>query len=140
MALLYFDEFCKKTKLPSATRARIADSYRFTSEKISLAKKLLQKELTGISSKNKYCIVAVGSYGRYEASRESDLDGYVIYEKNLPRKILAAIDSKIKKAAKEANIRFSDGFEHISLNDMHKNIGGKDDTNPIHYEQNFVLA
>ena len=38
MALLYFDEFCKKTKLPSATRARIADSYRFTSEKISLAK------------------------------------------------------------------------------------------------------
>ena len=72
MALLYFDEFCKKTKLPSATRARIADSYRFTSEKISLAKKLLQKELTGISSKNKYCIVAVGSYGRYEASRESD--------------------------------------------------------------------
>ena len=73
--------------------------------------------------------MAVGSYGRYEASRESDLDGYVIYEKNLPRKILAAIDSKIKKAAKEANIRFSDGFEHISLNDMHKNIGGKDDTN-----------
>lgn len=130
MPLLYFDEFCKKTKLPSATCARIADSYRFTSEKISLAKKLLQKELTGISSKNKYCIVAVGSYGRYEASQESDLDGYVIYEKNLSQVTIVAINEKIKEVARKSGIRLSGGFDPISLDDMHKNIGGNDDTNP----------
>lgn len=129
MALLYFDEFCKKTKLPSATRARIADSYRFTSEKISLAKKLLQKELTGISSKNKYCIVAVGSYGRYEASQESDLDGYVIYEKNLSKKTIALINKKIKDVAKSCGMELSRGFSPISFEKMYKNIGGKRDTN-----------
>jgi hypothetical protein len=131
MALLYFDEFCKKTKLPSATCSKIADSYKFTSEKISLAKKLFQKELKTLSFfKDKYCIVAVGSYGRYEASQESDLDGYVIYEKDLPEKTIAIINEKIKEVARWGGIRLSGGFNHISLNDMHKNIGGRNDTNP----------
>lgn len=130
MALLYFDEFCKKSNLSSATCSRIADSYRFTSEKISLAKNLLQKELTTTSSKDKYCIVAVGSYGRYEASQESDLDGYVIYEKDIPKKTIATINKKIKEVARRGGIKFSGGFDSISLNDMHKNIGGKNDTNP----------
>lgn len=130
MPLLYFDEFCKETKLPSATCSIIADSYRFTSGKISLTKKLLQKGLKTITSKDKYCIVAVGSYGRYEASQESDLDGYVIYEKNLPQTTIAAIDEKIKEVAQKSGIRHSGGFDPISLDDMHKNIGGKDDTNP----------
>lgn len=130
MALLYFDEFCKKTKLPFATCSRIADSYRFTSEKISLAKKLFQKELKTIYFKDKYCIVAVGSYGRYEASQESDLDGYFIYEKALPKKTIAIINEKIKEVAHKSSIRLSRGFNPISLNDMHKNIGGRNDTNP----------
>ncbi|KAF0146016.1 MAG: hypothetical protein FD156_384 [Nitrospirae bacterium] len=137
MPLLYFEEFCKETKLPSATCSIIADSYRFTAEKISLTKKLLQKELKAITSKDKYCVVAVGSYGRYEASQESDLDGYIIYEKNLPTRVLTTIDSKIKKVAREGSIRLSEGFKHISLNDMHKNIGGEDDTNP--YITNRIL-
>lgn len=131
MALLYFDEFCKKSSLPSSACSRILISYKFTSGKIATARRILQKELAASSLKGRYCIVAVGSYGRYEASIESDLDIYIIYVKSVSKETIKAVRRVIKAMTKAANIKMSKGFKSISIEEMHKNIGGKNDTNPL---------
>lgn len=82
-----------------------------------------------IKYEGEYCIVAIGSYGRYEASKESDLDVYVIYSKKMPPITINKINKIVQQTSKQAGIKCSSGFEPISLNEMHKNIGGKKDRN-----------
>lgn len=90
---------------------------------------LLEKQLNAIKFKGDFCAVAVGSYGRYEASEQSDLDVYVIHTSKMHWATRKKIDKVIRETAKSSGIKCSGGFESISLDDMRKNIGGKNDTN-----------
>jgi predicted nucleotidyltransferase len=129
MALLYFDDLCKKAKLFSSAYATVINAHDFTSNKIHTAKEILQKQLAEVPFKNDYCILSVGSYGRYEASPESDLDIYIIHKKQVSNVTLSNAYKRIKEMAKTADIKLSKGFEPIPLETLQENIGGKKDTN-----------
>ncbi|KKK82719.1 hypothetical protein LCGC14_2800580, partial [marine sediment metagenome] len=89
-----------------------------------ISKKFLIKKNKGI------CIVAVGSYGRGEASKESDIDVYVIHKGELPREKEREINCLISDTAKMAEVKYSSGFDSIAIKEMIRNIGGNADTNP----------
>ncbi len=125
----YLEQFNSKCKLPARSIATITNFYSFSTNKITSIRSILVKRLKAVKYKGEYCIVAVGSYGRYEASKQSDLDVYVIYSNKMSGETEKQINEIIKNTAGELKIKWSDGYESISLNDMQKNIGGDNDTN-----------
>lgn len=106
------------------------DFHSFSTDKIAAIKSLLKKRLQAVRCDGDCCIVAVGSYGRYEASAQSDLDVYMIYSKKMSADMERDINEIIRDTAREAGVRCSIGFESISIDAMYKNIGGEEDTNP----------
>jgi predicted nucleotidyltransferase len=127
--LKYLKEFHSHSSLPSLALSTIKDFHAFSTKKINAIRGLLEKRLSAIKYDGEYCIVAIGSYGRYEACKESDLDVYVIYSKKMLPETIKKINKIVQQTSKQAGIECSTGFESISLNEMHKNIGGKKDTN-----------
>jgi predicted nucleotidyltransferase len=128
--LKYLTEFNSKSKLPSRSKSAFTDFQTFSTEKIETIRSLLKKRLQAIQCEGDCCVVAVGSYGRYEASAQSDLDVYVIYSKKMSADTEEDINEIIQDTAKNAGAKCSVGFESISIDAMYKNIGGKEDTNP----------
>jgi len=115
--------------LPVRSISTFEDFHFFSEKKIESVRQFLGERLKEIRFKGEFCVVAVGSYGRYEASEQSDLDVYVIYTSKMHWATRNKIDGIIRETAKGSGIKCSGGFESIPLADMRKNIGGKNDTN-----------
>jgi len=100
----------------------------FTERKLAEVRRALPRKLKG----GTYCVVAVGSYGRREASSESDIDYYVIYENKselISPEILKAIETTIKET--DIPMPAADGAFNaaVDIEDILGKIGGEEDNN-----------
>lgn len=92
----------------------------------------LRDELSVHLSGDDYCVVACGSFARREASKESDLDFFVISDDQNPSrfgKVVSTVLSAVKRVgAKEPSV--GGAFAEIdSIKEMAAKIGGQDDSN-----------
>lgn len=108
----------------------------FTKTKLLEIRTELEKILSASSYKESICIVVTGSYGRQEASEESDLDWYIIFDKDRDAtEVLAseitAIDELIHRLIpNQPGSTGTFGAEAIvKFADMQTNLGGDKDTN-----------
>ena len=106
--LNYLEQLHSKSKLPSRSIATLADFHSFSTDKITSIRSILEKRLKAVKCESDYCIVAVGSYGRYEASELSDLDVYVIYNNTMSKETENKINEIIRSTAGELKIKWSD--------------------------------
>lgn len=116
----------------------LATAHRFTEEKLEALRADFEETLSGSDYRDKITIVTVGSYGRHEASEESDLDLYILFDSD--RKPEEAIADEIEaiKLVQDRHVANSAGdtgtFGHdacIQFNDIVSNIGGEKDNNKL---------
>ncbi|GLR64406.1 nucleotidyltransferase domain-containing protein [Marinospirillum insulare] len=107
---------------------------KYTTTTLEKLRQDLSATLKESPYKNDICIVATGSYGRNEASSESDIDWYIIFDKD--RDVAETIPEEIESIKKTINnlVPNSPGdtgtFDAaIKFSDMQINIGGEHDTN-----------
>lgn len=84
--------------------------------------------------KDDVCIFLVGSYGRLEASKNSDLDCIFIYKKRIKEKDKVKITNLVCDSAKKIGIKKTPGdtgtfTEFIQLETLLRDIGGINDSN-----------
>lgn len=106
----------------------------FTDKKLSELRDRLTETLKNSPYKKHICVIATGSYGRDEASSESDIDWYIIFDKD--RDVAETIPNEINSIKSVINdlVPNSPGdtgtFDAaIKFSEMQKNIGGDQDTN-----------
>src|SRR5690606_13170819 len=108
----------------------------FTHQKLITLRDELEQALSGSKYRDAITLVTTGSYGRGEAMEESDLDWFMIFDRDQPAEEVIAdemaavaniISTNVPKNTgdtgtfgKEVVVRFSE---------MQRNIGGKDDSN-----------
>ncbi|WP_409525194.1 nucleotidyltransferase domain-containing protein [Nitrincola sp. MINF-07-Sa-05] len=113
----------------------IGQASRFTGSKLDCLREKINEALTHSEHRNNITVVTTGSYGRAEATEESDLDWFIIFDRDLPGDVIAAeieaIDKTIKEEiTNETGDTGTFGQEAIAcFSDMLKNIGGQQDTN-----------
>jgi len=124
---MQYTEFVKK--YPS-----ICNSIAYSEEKI----KLIKQDITSVfgeNPKNKFTVITTGSFGRKEASEESDLDLFIYCEDKSSKDIVSGkkkelseiINAHIKKQTGSTG---TFGSEVIDVfNNSLKNIGGTNDSN-----------
>ena len=109
---------------------------QFTAEKLKKIRSSLDSALQASPHKEKITVVAVGSYGRGEASESSDIDAYIMFDSD--RAAADVIASELKEiekilnshVLKETGSTGTFGADVcIRFTDMLSNIGGKDDSN-----------
>ena len=113
----------------------IAHAQAFTQETLTRLRERLEKTLKGTPYAEAITLVATGSYGRGEATPESDLDWFIIFDRDQPAEVIANEISQITAVIKEVvpinagdtGTFGEDAIVHFS--DMQSNIGGKNDTN-----------
>lgn len=112
----------------------LATAKQFTVDILQKLRDGLTKALAESPYKNDICVVATGSYGRNEASSESDIDWYIVFDKD--RDVMETIPDEVAKIKDIINrlVPNSPGdtgtFDAaIKFSDMQKNIGGEQDTN-----------
>ncbi len=108
----------------SSSEGVIAERERFSNETVNQIKFEVLHQL-----EPQYAIVFVGSYGRGEASKQSDADYFLLYENTVPREEEKSTVRQIitrYAAAPSSNGAFDDveSYERIA-----RNVGGPDDTN-----------
>lgn len=108
----------------------------FTHKKLDSLRKDLNSTLESSGYKNDICIVITGSYGRQEASSESDLDWYIIFDKD--RDVATTLESEItaidnlicKHIPNQPGSTATFGANAIvKFSDMQSNLGGAKDKN-----------
>lgn len=113
--------------------ANIFENYEYTNEKIFK----LSEELNSVFPKDfkeNVCIFLVGSYGRLEASNNSDLDCIFIYKNRITNIDKVKIIKLVFQSAKKIGINKTPGdtgtfTEFIKVETLLKNIGGINDNN-----------
>lgn len=108
----------------------------FTKEKLQQLRHELNQVLKKSLYKEAITLVTTGSYGRGEASEESDLDWYLIFDKDLEAKEAIPDELQSITAIIEENIDNDTGDTGtfgenaiVKFSEMQKNLGGQDDTN-----------
>lgn len=121
----------KDLKINAKDISKISNNYNYSS---GIVKELTKEmcELIPPDQKENICIFLVGSYGRFEASHNSDLDCIFIYKKDGFDK--NNICNKIFEIAEKIGIKKLPGEtgtfkEFIKLETLLRNIGGIGDTN-----------
>ncbi len=108
----------------------------FTQSKLQTIRTALAAALENSTYKDNITLVATGSYGRGEASAESDLDWFLIFDKDLEAQ--DTIPEEIKSIADviSRNIDTGPGDSQtfgknaiVKFSDLQSNIGGQHDTN-----------
>lgn len=104
----------------------------FTKQKLEKIRSDLQFQLGEYSER--LTIVATGSYGRLEASEESDLDLFVIYDDDfsidslgISEKLKETMGKHINKPPGDTGTFGPDA--HVSIGELTSNIGGNNDSN-----------
>lgn len=112
----------------------LADAKKFTVNTLQKLRDGLTDALAKSPYKNDICVVATGSYGRNEASIESDIDWYIVFDKD--RDVMETIPEEVANIKVVINnlVPNSPGdtgtFDvAIKFSDMQRNIGGDQDTN-----------
>lgn len=108
----------------------------FTNDKLCTIRQELEAELADSQYKDAITLIATGSYGRGEASDESDLDWFLIFDKDLnPTETIPDEISRISKVIAR-NILNDPGDSQtfgenaiVKFSEMQSNIGGQNDTN-----------
>ena len=102
---------------------------RFTKNKLTRIRRLLASKMKG----DKFAIIAGGSYARGEASRESDLDFFVICDSAQVEKEIRAELEKLQNllcTVVKKPPSLGGAFAQVeTIGEMEKNIGGQSDTN-----------
>lgn len=116
--------------------AQLANASCYTREKLEELRKQLALCLKDSKYKDDITIITTGSYGRGEASSESDLDLFIIFDADQPTSDtipgeLGAIEEVVERVVpKSAGDTGTFGAKTvISFSDMLENIGGQHDTN-----------
>ena len=109
------------------------DNYKYSSKKISKLKEEMNKHFSP-EINDDFCIFLVGSYGRLEASHNSDLDCIFIHKNSLKKINKDEICTQTFRIAKKVGIMKTPGDtgtfkEFVNLDVLLKNIGGIHDTN-----------
>ncbi|MBE0505964.1 MAG: nucleotidyltransferase domain-containing protein [Marinospirillum sp.] len=116
--------------------ATIENSRVFSQNKIEVLRNAFDKALSFSQYKNHITVVTTGSYGRGEASEESDLDWFIIFDRDLDpseaireeiQKIGGIVSAEIKKEEGDSKTFGQDAV--VRFSDMQTNIGGQQDTN-----------
>ena len=116
----------------------INQNFTFTAEKLPIIRAELLEKLAHSQYKDKMCIIVTGSYGRYEASSESDMDLFWFIDADIPDEPAEALKEEIKiindviinHVPKEAGSTGTFGPSAIvSQSKLIGNIGGKNDSN-----------
>jgi len=96
----------------------------------------LDKNLSNSEYKDKITVITTGSYGRHEASEESDMDWFVIFDADLPaeetieKELKAIFSVVVNNVPKSVGSTGTFGHEAIlKYSDMLINIGGDQDSN-----------
>lgn len=114
----------------------LSTAKEFTKEKISEIRSNLTNVLKNSEHKDSICIVVTGSYARQEASAESDLDWYIIFDKD--RDVATTLASEIAKIGElirkiipnQPGSTGTFGADAIvKFGEMQTNLGGDKDTN-----------
>lgn len=115
---------------------KLKEASEYTHEKIEKIRARLESELSESSYAPFITIIATGSYGRGEASPESDLDLYTIFSKDesADEVIKSELETIEKIIVEEVPNSAGDSGTFganavISFGEMQKNIGGQYDTN-----------
>ncbi|MCK0753542.1 nucleotidyltransferase domain-containing protein [Chromohalobacter japonicus] len=108
----------------------------FTRNKLSAIREKLDQNLSQSNYADYITVIATGSYGRGEASPESDLDLYIIFSKDesADEAIKNELEAIEKAVAEEVPNSAGDSGTFgsktvISFSEMQQNIGGQYDTN-----------
>ena len=108
----------------------------FTTSKLKALREAMMQCLEESEYKDDITVVTTGSYGRSEATNESDLDCFIIFDRDLPveeviikelKAISGIIEQLIEKPVGDTGTFGSDA--HLRFSNMLTNIGGKYDTN-----------
>lgn len=110
---------------------------KYSEEKLKLIKKDLNEYFKSSEFKDEISVITTGSYGRMEASDESDMDFFIIYKNfqtknkvlNISTDILDIIQKKVPK-----NTGSSGTFGRNAINtidELTSTIGGQNDSNEL---------
>lgn len=114
----------------------LSETSEFTQKKLAEIRGALSDALKHSQFKNEITVIATGSYGRGEASTESDLDLFVIFDADHPmedtipdelKSIAAAVEKLVPKSVGDTGTFGADVA--ISFSEMSRNIGGAQDSN-----------
>lgn len=113
----------------------IDKAYKHSAKILNLLREEFSAALSESPYKEKITIVTTGSFGRGEASEESDLDLFIFFDSDKPEDTLqdekssiqAIVDKYIKKPAGDTGTFGSEAV--IKFNEMLQNLGGDKDSN-----------
>lgn len=117
------------------------NNWRYTKEKLFF---LNQKLNEAFDNDDTFCIAVAGSYGRMEASEQSDIDYIIIFkESNIDAKLVKNIREKIKAIAEELSIVMPNPegvFSQTLSRDMIvEDIGNKDENLTVLAQRMLLL-
>lgn len=112
-------------------------AYRHSADVINCLRKDLESELLRSEFKDRLTIVTTGSFGRGEASAESDLDLFIFFDSDKSedslheekKSIQGVVDKYIKKSAGDTGTFGSDAV--VNFSEMLQNLGGDKDLNVL---------
>lgn len=114
----------------------LSEARKFTDDKLRTIRQELKAALADSQYNDEITLIATGSYGRGEASEESDLDWFLIFDKDLdpaetiPTEIDRIVEVIARNIAKDPGDSQTFGENAlVKFSDMQSNIGGKNDTN-----------
>lgn len=110
-------------------------AFKHSASTMDLLRRELEEVLAGSPFKDRLTIVTTGSFGRGEASSESDLDLFMFFDSDKPEDSLqeeksaikSVVDKYIKKSAGDTGTFGPDAV--VKFNEMLKNLGGDKDFN-----------
>lgn len=114
----------------------ICQSRNFSNQVLENLRQQLDDALKDSQYKDSITLVTTGSYGRREASEESDLDWFIIFDKDLDpneaiqdelQRVGDIVSAQIKKEEGDTKTFGQDAV--VRFSDMQQNIGGQLDTN-----------
>lgn len=113
----------------------IDTAYKHSAGVIESLRRELDLALSQSEFKERLTIVTTGSFGRGEASAESDLDLFIFFDSDKPEDSLhkekmaiqAVVDKYVKKAAGDTGTFGSDAI--VNFSEMLQNLGGDKDLN-----------
>lgn len=113
--------------------SNIFENYEFTNKKIFKLREELKSAIPN-DFKDDVSIFLVGSYGRLEASKNSDLDCIFIHKKPITKKDTVEIINIVFDCAKKIGLEKTPGDtgtfkEFVQLKTLLRNIGGINDNN-----------
>lgn len=115
----------------------IDSAYKHSANVIDSLRRELDSALTGSAFKDRLTIVTTGSFGRGEASAESDLDLFIFFDSDKSedslseekKSIQSVVDKYIKKSAGDTGTFGSEAV--VNFSEMLQNLGGDKDLNVL---------